>query len=185
MINQHHHISSESTIEERIIYLLADKDKGALRLIYDNYSVILLNVIIRIVKHEDISKDVLQESLVKIWHKSTNFDRSKGSLFTWLVRICKNSAIDKTRSRDFADRQKSTEVLDVVFVSDSLGRKSNDDFDSLKELVSELPEIQRVLINMSFFEGFTHPEISEKLKMPLGTVKTKIRNALIHLRSII
>lgn len=184
MINQERYISSDTTIEERIAYLLADQDKGALKLIYENYAVILLNVILKIVKHEDIAKDVLQESLVKVWHKSASFDRKKGTLFTWLVRICRNSAIDKTRSRDFADRQKSNEALDIVFISDSLGSKSDDD-SSLKDLISELSVIQQQLINLSFFEGFTHPEISEQLNMPLGTVKTKIRNALLQLRSII
>jgi RNA polymerase sigma factor (sigma-70 family) len=182
---QLHYINTETSIDDRIIYLLADQDKGALRLIHENYSVVLFNVILRIVKHEDIAKDVLQDSLVKIWKKSSKFERKKGGLYTWMVTICRNTAIDKTRSRDFIDRQKSNQALDIVFVSDSLGRESKGEDEYFQELLQELTESHRQLINMSFFEGYTHPEISVKLDMPLGTVKTRIRMAIQHLRSII
>jgi RNA polymerase sigma factor (sigma-70 family) len=182
---QLHYINAETSLEDRIVYLLTDQDKGALRLIHENYSVVLFNVILRIVKHEDIAKDVLQDALIKIWKKSFKFERKKGGLYTWMVAICRNAAIDKTRSRDFMDRQKSNEALDIVFVSDSLGRESKGDNDDFHELLQELTEHHRHLINLSFFEGYTHPEISAQLNMPLGTVKTRIRMALIHLRSII
>lgn len=182
---QLHYIHKDSSIEDRIIYLLADQDKGAIRLIYENYAVVLFNVILRIVKHEDIAKDVLQEALIKIWKKSAKFERSKGGLYTWMVTICRNSAIDKTRSRDFMDRQKSEKALDIVFVSDGLGREAKGEDDYFQELLQELPAHHRQLINLSFFEGYSHPEISAQLNIPLGTVKTRIRTAIQHLRSVI
>jgi len=179
------YLTSETPIEERIAMLLADRDRTAVRLIYQNYSPILLNVILRIVKYEDVAKDVLQDALLKIWRNSTNFDASKGSLFTWLVRVCRNAAIDKTRSKDFKQRQKSEQSVDLVFVSETFGNESEVNDQSVRELMFQLPEKQRTLISMSFFEGYSHPEISERLSIPLGTVKTRIRMALKHLRSVV
>jgi len=179
------YLTSETSVEERITLLLADRDRAAIGLIYQNYSSILLNVILRVVKYEDVSKDVLQEALLKIWRNSDNFDPHKGSLFTWLVRISRNAAIDKTRSRDFKHRQKSEQALDLVFVSDKYGNESEIESYAVRQLIHQLPENQRNLISMSFFEGYSHPEISERLSMPLGTVKTRIRMALKHLRTIV
>ncbi|MGW8124121.1 RNA polymerase sigma factor [Roseivirga echinicomitans] len=179
------YLTSETPIEERIALLLGDRDRTAVSLIYQNYASILLNVILRVVKYDDVAKDVLQDALLKIWRNSTNFDASKGSLFTWLVRVCRNAAIDKTRSKDFKQRQKSEQAVDLVFVSDTIGNESEIYDHSVRELMSQLPEKQRMLINMSFFEGYSHPEISERLSIPLGTVKTRIRMALQHLRSIV
>ena len=179
------YLTSETPLEERVALLLADRDKTAVTLIYQNYSSILLNVIMRVVKYEDVAKDVLQDALLKIWRNSASFDPSKGSLFTWLVRVCRNAAIDKTRSKDFKQRQKSEQSVDLVFISDTFGDESEANDQSVRELIFQLPEKQRTLISMSFFEGYSHPEISERLSIPLGTVKTRIRMALQHLRSIV
>ena len=185
MSTQLKYLSIESPVEERITLLLADRDRAAVGLIYQHYSSILLNVIQRVVKYEDVAKDVLQEALLKIWRNSNNFDPHKGSLFTWLVRVCRNAAIDKTRSRDFKHRQKSDQALDLVFVSDRYGNEADIESYAVRQLINQLPEKQRALISMSFFEGYSHPEISERLSMPLGTVKTRIRMALKNLRAIV
>ena len=174
-----------TSVEDRIAYLLADKDKQAVTLVFENYGGLLFNVINRIVKDDAMSEDVLQTVLLKVWENGLNFDASKGSLFTWLTSISRNAAIDKTRTRDFRLTQESKQGVEVVNISEQLVVEDEADRVYMSQLISQLPEDHQRLINMSFIEGFTHKEICDQLEMPLGTVKTRIRLAIKYLRSII
>ena len=183
--NQLPYLTSTSSVEERISYLLADKDKKALALIFDNYGALLLNSILRVVKDKMMAEEVLQQVLLKVWHNASSFNSTKGSLFTWLVSISRNAAIDKTRTKDFRLSQESERSVELVNITEE--KSSDDQFEKMyvKQLLNQLPEIQRKLITMSYFQGYSHKEIAEILDMPLGTVKTRIRLAIKHLRSII
>lgn len=172
-------------MEEQIIYLFKDRDKKAISLVFENYGSVLQNIILRIVKDEAMAQDVLQEALLKIWKNAGTYDTEKGSLFTWLTRICRNAAIDKTRTKDFRLTETSKMAVDLVSISDTVGDESNFDQLYMKQLIEQLPEKQRELIDLAYFQGYTQKEISDNLEMPLGTVKTRIRMAIKHLRSII
>lgn len=174
-----------TSVEDRIAYLLADKDKQAVTLVFENYGGLLFNVINRIVKDDAMSEDVLQTVLLKVWENGLNFDASKGSLFTWLTSISRNAAIDKTRTKDFRLTQESKQGVEVVNISEQLVVEDEADKVYLNQLISQLSDDHKTLINMSFIEGYTHKEICKHLEMPLGTVKTRIRLAIKHLRSII
>ena len=185
MSNQLPFLSTKSSIEERIVYLLADKDKKVISLIFDHYGVLLLNSIKRVIKDQMMAEEVLQQVLIKVWNNASSFNPDKGSLFTWLVNIGRNAAIDKTRSKDFRLSQESERSVELVNISEQ--ERTEDQFEKMYvlQLINQLPEVQRKLINMSYFEGYSHREISELLEMPLGTVKTRIRLAIKHLRAII
>lgn len=174
-----------TSVEDRIAYLLADKDKQAVTLVFENYGALLNNVINRIVKDEAMSEDVLQTVLLKVWENGQNFDASKGSLFTWLVSISRNAAIDKTRTRDFRLTQESKQGPEVVNISERVFADDEADKVHVRQLIAQLPVDHQKLISMSFIEGYTHKEICQKLEIPLGTVKTRIRMAINHLRAII
>ena len=175
---------SELDGEEHLILLLSKKDKRALELIFENYSAALFNVILRIVKDNVLAQDVLQESLIKIWNHSDSYSKSRGSLFTWLVSICRNAAIDKTRTKDFRLTQESRRSPELVSIEKE---DENEELEQLymRQVINQLPPNQKDLIDLAYFQGFTQREIAENLRMPLGTVKTRIRSALAHLRSII
>lgn len=179
------HLTPTTALEDRIAYLLKDRDKSAITLIFENYGALMLNVINRILNDLPMSEDVLQIVLLKIWEKSNHFDSSKGALFTWLVSISRNAAIDKTRSKDFRLSQESRQGVEVVSISNAITADDKLEQMFAKQLIEQLPEQQLKLINMSYFEGYTHKEIAGKLDIPLGTVKTRIRLAIKHLRSII
>ncbi|MEM6522160.1 MAG: sigma-70 family RNA polymerase sigma factor [Bacteroidota bacterium] len=184
MVVQLDHIDTLTSQEDEILALLKNKEKRGLRIIFDNYSVNLLNVILRIVKDKTIAEDVLQESLLKIWHHASSYNRSKGSLFTWLVTICRNTAIDKTRSKDFRLVRESRMSPELVTVEkESEDNELNKMY--MRQLIDQLPSNQRDLIDLAYFQGYTQREIADNLRMPLGTVKTRIRMALKSLRSII
>lgn len=179
------HITQQSSIEEQIVYLLKDRDKAAIRLIFNNYGPVLLNIIRRVVKDEAMAQDVLQDALLKFWKNSSSYDAEKGSLFTWMTRISRNAAIDKTRTKDFRLSETSRTAVDLVSISDTVEQESDLDKLYMKQLIDQLPDIQRELIDLAYFQGYTQKEISENMEMPLGTVKTRIRLAIKHLRSII
>ena len=178
------HIAQKVSIDKQIVSLLQAKDKRALHLIYEHYAPVLINVILRVVCDKPMAEDVFQEALLKVWKNSHSYNAEKGSLFTWLTRVCRNAAIDKTRSKDFRQTEKSKTAVDLVSIA---GLSDREDVEHLymHQLVDQLPVIQRKLIDLAYFQGYTQKEIAEKLDMPLGTVKTRIRLALKHLRSII
>lgn len=178
-------LTKETSIDERIIYLLCDKDKSGISLIFEHYGPFMLNVIRKVIYDEQMAEDVLMNVLLKIWQKFDQFDAEKGSLFSWLTRITKNSAIDKTRTKDFRLTEESRRGPELVNIAEEVSIDDSIDKMYMAQLLDQLPLSQRKLIDMSYFEGFTHKEIAQRLDIPLGTVKTRIRLAIKHLRSII
>lgn len=169
-------------VEKEILRLFEEGNAKAMDLLYDNYSDALYGVILRMVESEAIASDVLQESFVKIWQNSRSYDPSKGRLFTWLVRIVKNKSIDairKTRRKE--EIQSELKIVHKNDRSDSSDPTLNND---LNTVLSNLDKDQRNLIEHAYILGYSHPEIAEKFDIPLGTVKTRIRNAMKELRSI-
>jgi RNA polymerase sigma-70 factor (ECF subfamily) len=135
------------------------------------------------VNEAEISNDVLQETFVNIWRRIDSYDETKGRLFTWMLNIARNAAIDKTRSKAFqqSQRQQSLGNGEAIQLSVTPGI---DDY-GLKKLLLKLKDEQRQLIDLSYFQGFTHEQIAKALDMPLGTVKTRIRSALTQLRALL
>ncbi len=173
------------SVEDKIIRYLSKKDERAIELIFENYSIALLNAIRVIVKSETIAEDILQQVLVKVWQKGDTFNSSKAGLYTWLIRIAKNAAIDATRSKDFSKKKKSDSIDNYVFNGEAIHQQRIQERNSgVWETVDQLPEAQRSLIDMAYFQGFTQQEISQELNIPLGTVKTRMRTALKTLRRI-
>jgi len=179
------YLSTKSSIEERIIYLMNDGDKKAIALVFENYGSLLLNVIKRVIKDEMMAEEVLQKVLLKVWRNASQFTSQKGSLFTWLVTIARNAAIDQTRTKDFRLSKESEQSVELVSIYEKA--EENDQIEKMyvRQLLNQLPEMQKNLIDLSYFQGFSHKEIAENLGMPLGTVKSRIRLAIKHLRSII
>jgi RNA polymerase sigma-70 factor (ECF subfamily) len=167
--------------ESELVRLLKQKDKPAFSELYDRYSGALYGVILRILNHdEELAQDILQDSFVKIWKNFDAYDNSKGSLFTWILNVARNTAIDKLRT---LERHPIQSLEQNVHLEGS-HYSQNVDKIGLKEIVSKMKPEHRTIIDMAYFDGFTQEEISDKLKLPLGTVKTRARTALIELRKI-
>lgn len=162
---------------------LRRKDEQAFSYLYDHYAGALYNVVKQVVMDADVSSDVLQEIFVNIWRRIEQYDESKGRLFTWMLNIARNAAIDKTRSKGFQQSSRVLPLLDgeTVYASE---RPGMDDY-GLKKVLGKLKDEQRLLIDLSYFQGYTHEQIAKALDMPLGTVKTRIRSALTQLRSLL
>ena len=175
--------SSAKYTEVELVSLLKDRDNKAFSYLYDNYSSALYGVISPIVNDTELANDVLQEVFINIWRKIESYDPSKGRLFTWMLNIARNASIDVLRSKSYQNSQKNQSLMDTVNWNSSSQMQQTDTI-GLFRLLEKLKEEQRVLVDLAYFKGYTHEEIAEIEGIPLGTVKTRIRNALIQLRNI-
>lgn len=169
--------------EKELVTALRSKDDQAFGYLYDHYSGALYSIVKQIVGDAEVSSDVLQETFVNIWRKIDSYDENKGRLFTWMLNIARNAAIDKTRSKSF---QQNNTLVQIMETDSPYGAvKPNIDDFGLKKILQKLKDEQRLLIDLSYFQGFTHEQISKALHIPLGTVKTRIRSALTQLRNLL
>ncbi len=171
-----------SPVESEITKLFKIGDVRAMELLYDHYSETLYGVVYRMVRNEPQAQDIIQDSFVKIWKQSDTYDASKGRLFTWLMRIVRNQAIDVIRKNNRSG-QIYGEASDVSLSNATAENvEFGTDYD-IKKVFDTLDRQHKELIEHSYILGFTHPEIAEKFDLPLGTVKTRIRSAMIELRA--
>ena len=172
--------------EEELVLLLQSQDQSAFSYLYDNYAGALNGVIFRMVEDIQLREDILQEAFVKIWNNFRQYDSSKGRLFTWMVNLTRNLTIDTLRSKGFKKQQKISH--DENSVSSYQDRNfSVEQFDSigLRKQIGLLKPDQKAIIDLAYFGGYTQDEISKEMGIPLGTVKTRMRTAIIELRKIL
>jgi RNA polymerase sigma-70 factor, ECF subfamily len=163
--------------------LLARVQRGeeqAMASLFDRYSKVVYSVALRVLRDPAAAEDVLQEIFMQVWRRPEGFSATRGSLGGWLAVVARN------RSIDFLRRRRPTEsVEDVVLASPcNLGEESERNLmtEKARGLIVTLPQEQRKTLEMAFFDGLTHSEIAEMTGEPLGTVKTRIRSALLVLR---
>jgi RNA polymerase sigma-70 factor (ECF subfamily) len=172
-----------SLSEEELVLSLQHREKIAVEALYDMYSASLFGVISRIINDTAIAEDVLQETFVKIWHSFSSYSTEKGRLFTWMVNIARNLAIDKIRSKDFKNQNKNQEIENnVTFIDEQRNTVYKPELMGIKDLVQTLKPEQKLIIELVYFKGYTHVEAAEELGIPLGTIKTRLRMAILELR---
>jgi len=166
---------------EQLVELLQQRDRQGFSMLYDQYAGTLLGILQRIVNDEHIAEDLLQEVFVKVWRNIQTFERNKGTFFTWLLNIARNSAVDHLRSKLHKSHKLQTgiEVQDYHVHS---AHNLNIESIGLKKLVGILEPKYREVIDMIYFWGYTQDEVSKLLNMPLGTVKTRTRMGIQILR---
>ena len=171
--------------EHELVVLLNEQSNDAFNYLYDHYSAALFTIITQIVPDKDIAGDVLQEVFVNIWRKINTYDAAKGRLFTWMLNIARNAAIDKIRSKGYRDNQRNQPIIESEGGGIEMSSNPLVNDVGLKKVLATLNEEYRKLIDLSYFQGFTHEEIAKLLGIPLGTVKTRIRTAISQLRTMI
>ena len=167
--------------EQELIIALKERDNQAYSYLYDNYSGALYSIVLQIVQDAEVANDVLQEVFINIWRKIETYDPTKGRLFTWMLNISRNASIDTLRSKGFQNSQKNQGLPENVNISSQVTQTNIDNIGLTKILAKLKPE-HRVLIELAYFKGYTHEEIAQIEDIPLGTVKTRIRNALLQLK---
>ena len=172
--------------EDRNIKELLDSNpRLAIDKILDKYGGALLGVIMKIVGSREVAEDVLQDTAVKVWQNAEKYDESKGRLFTWLLNIARNTAIDKIRTKKFQQNQKSQSLEDSVYNNVTFSEEIKTKDAGLQKVINSLEEKYRKIIELLYFKGYTQKEVTEELGLPLGTVKSRSRIALRKLRELL
>ena len=171
-----------SNIEQQIIDLMKKRDKRFISLLYDHYTDSLYGIVLRMLNDEALAQDVIQDSFVKIWKNADSYDPDRAKLFTWILRICRNTALDKMRS--LKSRGKHEIQTEDSNVYDNRTSNYNPDVMDLKKHLSSLEDKYVEVINALFYKGMTQKEASEALNLPLGTIKTRLKIGLRELRKV-
>ncbi|MBC7867435.1 MAG: sigma-70 family RNA polymerase sigma factor [Gloeobacteraceae cyanobacterium ES-bin-316] len=172
--------------EEELVLRLKNQDQAAFSYLYDHYAGALNGVIYRMIEDTQLAEDILQEAFIKIWNNFKQYDDTKGRLFTWMVNITRNLTIDTLRSKGYKKQQKIFKDENSVSGLKDLS-SGIDKFDTmgLRKQVASLKPDQKVIIDLAYFSGYTQEEISKEMGIPLGTVKTRMRSAIIELRKML
>ncbi|MGQ9798475.1 MAG: RNA polymerase sigma factor [Ignavibacterium sp.] len=160
------------------------RDSKALEALCDKYSPLLYTLIKRIVNEEKLAEEVLADVFVIIWQKTQLYNFDYKNVYSWNVLLTKNKAVDilrsknNTESTEYNDEYENTFIIPTIFDYNEFGYEETfSKSEQLKSVISKLTEAQRYVIQLAFFEGLTEIEIASKLKIPLPTVKSKIRVA--------
>lgn len=169
--------------ETELVELVKSNSQSAFSYLYDHYSGALYGVIFRIVNDSERSNDVLQDVFVKIWKNKDSYDASKGTFFTWMLNIARNSAIDSNRSKHVKHK---IQIEDHIVDKEKRVEETHQiDWIGMKETIEKLrPDFQQ-LISYIYLQGYTQQEYSDEFEIPLGTVKTRTRTALQELRALL
>jgi RNA polymerase sigma-70 factor, ECF subfamily len=172
--------------EDSLVTLLRQRDQRGFTLLYDNYSSALYGIILKIVRIEEVAADVLQDSFVKMWRNIDHYDTSKGSLFTWMLNVARNTAIDRIRSQEYQQSQQNQSIENTVsLIEQNESIEQQVDAIGLRKVVETLRPEYRSIIELVYFQGYTQAEAAEELGIPLGTVKTRVKAALTQLRGLV
>jgi RNA polymerase sigma-70 factor (ECF subfamily) len=178
---------SDRQLEAELLARIAAGEEAAFATLYDRFSPGLFSLVMKMVRDEKEAEDVLQEGFSHIWRRAATYDATRSGAFTWAVMIFRNKAIDHLRVRQ--RQQRTTDRVTEEFAHSVDGADfTTEEVDHREESVrvrsalGEIPSDQKAAIELAFFGGLTHEEISEKLGTPLGTVKARIRRGLLKLR---
>ncbi len=172
--------------EEELVVALQQQDQSAFSYLYDNYSGALFGLIYKMVNDKELAEDILQEAFVKIWNNFSNYDNAKGRLFTWMINLTRNLTIDTLRSKGYKKQSKiRSDENSVNNLSDNTHAAEKFDAMGIRKQLTLLTNDQKQIIDLAYFGGFTQDEISKQLGIPLGTVKTRMRAAILELRKVL
>jgi RNA polymerase sigma-70 factor (ECF subfamily) len=172
--------------EADLLARVASGDEPALAALYDRMSNLAYGLALRVLGNADAAEDVVQDAFLRIWHRADRYEPDRGAARAWVLRVVRNVAIDRLRTMDArlrAETRSQTESA-LVAVPESPDETASRSERSriLRQALADLPAEQRRAIEIAYFEGLSHSEIAERERMPLGTVKTRIRDGVIRLR---
>jgi RNA polymerase sigma factor (sigma-70 family) len=167
--------------EEELVAALQRNERVAFEFLYDHYSGALYNIILKTLRDEERAADVLQETFLKIWKNIASYNPVKGRLFTWILNIARNGAIDAARVEG---RKPAMDEIDdrLAKIEPDVSESEQQTSSEMKAIVDMLRPERKILIDMAYFQGYTHEEIANELGIPLGTVKSRMRTALQELK---
>ena len=186
------HEADEQNVDIVLLQLIAAGDRAALGLLYDLHSGLVYSLALHILRSIPDAEEITQDVYLTVWAKAKTFDSAKGSVLAWLSAIARNRAIDRLRSKRHKEHSQEVPLeearLDIP-EEDTAGSSSDpqtadENVQSVRLALNRLSEQERKIIELAYFEGFTHSKLAAHLGWPLGTVKTRLRKAIIRMREM-
>ena len=175
-------ISEDPQADVRLLDRIVARDESAVAELYERHSRLLFGLILRILRDRAEAEEVLQEVFLAVWNRGDTYNVTLGSPAGWLVRIARNRGIDRLRARGVRDR--TVDAIQLLPAADSPESQAarSEQQRAVARALDALPNEQRELIEHAYFLGLTHSELAARFRVPLGTVKTRIRTGMLALR---
>lgn len=175
--------------DAELIERLRNRDPDGLAAAYDRYGQIAYSLFLRITRDQSAAEDLLQELFIRLWNRGKDFDSTKGTLGAWLLSIARNLAIDHVRSAQsrFSARLRPIDQINHFSMAAAASEPESviDRSRAVSTAFANLSFNEKRVLELAYFEGFSQTEIAERLKEPLGTVKSWTRSALSRMRKVI
>jgi len=175
--------------DRRIMERMQSGDKSAVSDLYQRYNKVLFGLILTVVKNREEAEDVLQDVFVQAWEKASQFDSTRGNVYSFLVTMARNKAIDRIRSRRYRKEKQEDQIINDFTLDPEDGdfnpeenAELNDRAVRVRRALKNLDEKEREVLYVAYFQGLSQSEIAEQMDIPLGTVKYRMRQGMIKLR---
>jgi RNA polymerase sigma-70 factor (ECF subfamily) len=171
--------------KETLLGMIAEGDEGAFGDLYDEIAPRVLGLIRRLLIDHAQSEEVTQEVFLAIWQNAAKYEESKGGAVTWILTMAHRRAVDRIRSSQSGrDRDVKIGIRDFQSGYDNVSEtvEIKIEHERVKQAMSQLTELQRQAVSLAYYGGYSHSEVSEMLSVPIGTVKTRLRDGMIRLR---
>jgi RNA polymerase sigma-70 factor, ECF subfamily len=178
-------IPEETRADVALLERIAARDQRALAELYDRHSRLIFGLILRILRFRADAEEVLQEVFVQAWTRTDTYNASLGSPAGWLIGIARNRAIDRLRTNAVRTRTAEQAPQPPSVTTPEAHAAAGERRRDVAQALATLPPEQRELIEHAYFEGLTQSELAERFKLPLGTVKTRVRTGLLSLRGLL
>lgn len=182
-------MASHENADAELISRLRNRDPEGLAAAYDRYGQAAYSLFLRITHDQSAAEDLVQELFIRLWNRARDFDSARGTLGVWILAIARNMAIDHVRSAEarFAMRVRPMEHIDQLSMAANTSQPDStiDRARTVSAGFTNLTFNERRVLELAYFEGFSQSEIADRLKEPLGTVKSWTRSALSRMRKVI
>ncbi|MTI89696.1 MAG: sigma-70 family RNA polymerase sigma factor [Balneolaceae bacterium] len=188
------YLTKDEERDRELMSRIKARDAEALSELYDHYHRLLFGLLLTIVKKREEAEDLIQEVFTTIWQKADQFDTNRGTAYTWIVSLSRNKAIDRLRSKVYKEQKKQSTSLDDDDVFHPLYSDANDPLEDsihsdraqrLHKALEKISDKQKKVLQVAYFNGMSQSEIADEYDIPLGTVKTRMRDGMIKLREIL
>ncbi|MEZ4867662.1 MAG: sigma-70 family RNA polymerase sigma factor [Caldilineaceae bacterium] len=178
--------TSSTSTDIQLLNAIAQQDQHAFLQIYQRYGNLVYSLALRVVRMPGLAEEVTQDVFIKLWQRPERWNPALGQFSSWLLTITRNAAIDRLRKEQRHTTPHHESMSSLSDVSEASVADNLYWYDGLilAKLLQQLPVEQRQLIELAFYQGYTHSELADNLQLPLGTVKTRLRTGLQKLRTM-